>query len=77
MLRDIWYSSESSAKKLEINEIRLSLLRENGVLKPGIHWKSSPDGQRKPWNPKVLYNVKMCKKIINKIYLEEKDTIPA
>ena len=74
---NIWTSSEDAAENLEITEIRLSKLRESGLLKPGIHWKSSPYGQKKPWNPQVLYNIKMCKKLINKIYLEEKDYIAA
>ncbi len=71
MLGDIWSSSEMTAEKLGITEIKLSFLRENGILKPGIHWKSSPHGQRKPWAPKALYNVKMCRKIIDKFYSEE------
>ena len=74
---NIWTSSEAAAEKLEITEIRLSNLREKGMLKPGIHWKSSPDGQMKPWNPKALYNIKMCKKLINNLYIEEKDIIAA
>ena len=73
MLReDIWNSSELAAEKLGLTLIQLSFLRENGFLKPGIHWKSSPYGQKKPWNPTVLYDIKMCKKIINKFYFEEK-----
>ncbi len=70
MLGDIWSSSEFTAEQLGIPEIKLSCLRENGILKPGIHWKSSPLGQKKPWKPKPLYNVKMCRKIINKFYFE-------
>ena len=77
MLGNIWSSSESAAENLEITEIRLSYLRENGFLKPGIHWKSSPYGQKKPWNPQALYNINMCKKIINKIYLEENESFAA
>ena len=77
MIRDIWSSSESTAEKLGITEIRLSFFRENGLLKPGIHWKSAPYGQKKPWNPQVLYNEKMCRKIIVKYYLKEKETIAA
>ena len=73
----IWTSSADAAENLEITEIQLSDLRESGLLKPGIHWKSSPYGQKKPWNPKVLYNMKMCKKLINKIFLEENDNIAA
>ena len=77
MLGDMWSSSESTAEKLGITEIKLSFLRENGILKPGIHWKSSPLGQKKPWNPEALYNLRMCKIIINKSYFEENDSIAA
>ena len=74
---DIWSSSELAAENLGITEIKLSFLRENGILKPGIHWKSSPYGQKKPWNPKALYNVNMCRSIIDKFYFEEKDNMAA
>ena len=66
MLRNLWVSSSIAAKELEINEIDLSNMREGGFLKPGIHWKSSPYGQMKPWKPEALYNVKQCKKLIIK-----------
>ncbi|MBO8233536.1 hypothetical protein HA151_03275 [Prochlorococcus marinus XMU1419] len=71
MLGDIWISSELTAEKLGITEIKLSFLRENGILKPGIHWKSSPLGQKKPWNPKALFNIERCRNIVNKFYFEE------
>ena len=77
MLGDIWSSSEFAAKNLGITEIKLSFLRENGILKPGIHWKSSPLGQKKPWKPKALYNIKMCRSIINKFNFEENENIAA
>jgi len=77
MLGDIWFSSELTANKLGITEIKLSSLRENGILKPGIHWKSSPLGQNKPWKPKALYNIKMCRKIINQFNYEEYENIAA
>ena len=77
MLRDIWSSSELTAEKLGITEIKLSFLRENGILKPGLHWKSSPHGQKKPWKPKALYNINRCKNIINKFYFEENDDVAA
>tara|TARA_B100000401_G_C52188772_1_gene431349 strand:- start:181 stop:414 length:234 start_codon:yes stop_codon:yes gene_type:complete len=77
MLGDMWNSPDSTAKKLGISEIRLSYLRENGLLKPGIHWKSSPFGQKKPWNPKVIYNINMCRKIVNKVSIEGNDSIAA
>ena len=77
MLGVKWSSSELTAEKLGITEIKLSFLRENGMLKPGIHWKSSPQGQKKPWNPKALYIIKMCREIINKLYCEENYNIAA
>ncbi len=77
MIGDKWSSSELTAEKLGITENKLSFLRENGMLKPGIHWKSSPLGQKKPWNPKALYNIKMCRNIINIYYLEQNDSIAA
>ena len=75
MLGDMWSSSELTSQKLGITQIKLSFLRENGILKPGIHWRSSPLGQNKPWKPKALYNVELCRKIIYKFYFEEKDNI--
>ena len=77
MLGNIWSSSDSTAKELGITEIKLSYLRENGFLKPGIHWKSSPYGQKKPWNPKAIYNIKMCEKVINKLNFEENESFAA
>ena len=72
MFGNIWFKSDFAADKLGISEIKLSYLRENGLLKPGIHWCSSPYGQKKPWNPEVLYNTKLCRKLI-KNYLLEND----
>ena len=77
MLGVKWSSSEFAAEKLGITEIKLSFLRENGLLKPGIHWKSSPLGQNKPWKPKALYNINMCRKIIDKLYFEENYDVAA
>ena len=71
MLRNIWKSSNYAAKDLGTTELKLSYFRENGLLKPGIHWKSSPYGQKKPWNPDALYNTKLCKKIFDKYYCEK------
>ena len=71
MLGNIWQSSNYAAEDLGASEIKLSYFRESGLLKPGIHWKSSPYGQKKPWNPEALYNTKLCKKIIDKYYSEK------
>ena len=64
MFGDLWTSSGSMAQRLGINESTLSSLREKGILKPGIHWKSDPYGQIKPWNPVPIYNIKLCEKFI-------------
>ena len=77
MLGVKWSSSEFTAQEFGITEIKLSFLRENGMLKPGIHWKSSPLGQIKPWKPKALYNIKVCRNIINKFSFEENSSIAA
>ena len=47
----------------QLDELRKQL-REKGILKPGIHWKSDPYGQIKPWNPVPIYNIKLCEKFI-------------
>ena len=65
MLESSWYSSIYAATKLGISESELCNLREYGLFKPGIHWKSSPSGQVKPWCPEVIYNVNSCKKVIS------------
>ena len=70
MLGNIWHSSNSAAEHLGTTEIRLSYLREKGLLKPGLHWRSCPHGQKKPWNPEALYNSFLCKKIIDDYYSE-------
>ena len=69
MLEKVWYPCSLAAKKLGIKENQLSELREYLYFKPGIHWRSSPLGQIKPWNPEVIYNVNACKEVINKYNL--------
>ena len=69
MLENVWYPCKKAAEKLGIRESQLSELREYVYFKPGIHWRSSPLGQIKPWSPKVDYNINECKKVINKFNL--------
>ena len=71
MLRNLWTSSRSAAEKLGLTEKELSFLREIGLLKPGIHWKSSPKSHPRPWNPEAVYNLNLCRKIIMKMNLIE------
>ena len=77
MLENVWYPCSLAAEKLGINESQLSELREYIYFKPGIHWKSSPIGQIKPWSPKAIYNVNACKKAIIKYKLLEINEIAA
>lgn len=65
MLSDLWTSSILTSEKLGLSEDELSDMRENGIFKPGVHWKSSPYAQMKPWNPEVQYNVDLCMEIIS------------
>jgi len=69
MFDNVWESSRSAAKKLGIKETQLSELRECIFFKPGIHWRSSPFGQVKPWNPEAIYNISACEKVICKYNL--------
>tara|TARA_B100001287_G_scaffold119348_1_gene100530 strand:+ start:507 stop:782 length:276 start_codon:yes stop_codon:yes gene_type:complete len=71
MLENVWYPCGLAAEKLGIRESQLSGLREYAHFRPGIHWRSSPLGQTKPWNPEAIYNVNACKIIINKYNLLE------
>ena len=77
MLENVWYPCGLAAEKLGIRESQLSELREYFYLKPGIHWKSSPSGEIKPWIPEAIYNVNACKKVINKYNLLKINQIAA
>ena len=73
MLGNFWITSSSVAERLGINEKILSSLREKGILKPGIHWKSDPYGQIRPWSPKPVYNLKMCEKLLKAKLVDDYD----
>ena len=77
MLENLWYPCSLAAEKLGIRESQLSELREYTYFKPGIHWRSSPFGQKKPWNPEAIYDVNACKKVINKYNLLKNSQIAA
>ena len=77
MLKNVWYPCKLAAEMLGIRESQLSELREYVYFKPGIHWRSSPLGQVKPWCPEAIYNVNACEKVINKYNLLEIDRIAA
>ena len=77
MLENVWYPCSQAAEKLGIRESQLSELREFVYFKPGIHWRSSPLGEIKPWSPEAIYNVKACRKVINKYNLLKINQIAA
>ena len=77
MLENVWYPSSLAAEKLGIKESQLSELREFIYFKPGIHWKSSPLGQTKPWSPEAIYNINACVEAIRKYNLLEINLIAA
>jgi len=66
MLGNLWTSSILTSEKLGVSEEELSDMRENGIFKPGVHWKSSPNAQMTPWNPEAVYNINLCIEIISK-----------
>ena len=77
MFENVWYPCDLAAEKLGISKSQLSELREHVYLKPGIHWRSSPKGQKKPWSPEAIYNVNACKKVIIKFNLLKFNQIAA
>tara|TARA_B100000131_G_C17950293_1_gene546157 strand:+ start:504 stop:740 length:237 start_codon:yes stop_codon:yes gene_type:complete len=78
MQQYLWSSSYPASKKLGISQKYLNYLREKGLFRPGLHWKSSPCSQTKPWNPEVIYNIQLCKELLeNKSTYKEPDTFAA
>ena len=77
MLENVWDPSGIAAKKLGLRESQLSEFREYVYFKPGIHWRSSPLGQKKPWSPEAIYNVSACKLVINKYNLLKTNQLAA
>ena len=66
-----WLSGEDASRILRVAEKKLDFYREKGYLKPGYHWRSSPDPNQIPWNPKVFYCISQCKEILD--YLQDND----
>ena len=56
-----WVSGEEASSSLGVTEGTLQLWREVGYLKPGTHWRSSPDKQSRPWKPEVIYHLPWCR----------------
>jgi len=77
MLENVWFPCRLAAEKLGIRESQLSELREYVYFKPGIHWRSSPLGEIKPWCPGAIYNINECKIVIDKYNLLKINQIAA
>ena len=71
MQENHWLPEKEASEELGVSQTKLKTLREYGYLKPGTHWRSSPDPESFPWSPKVLYHLKWCKEGI--LYWSEKD----
>tara|TARA_Y100001968_G_C18797614_1_gene454097 strand:+ start:139 stop:381 length:243 start_codon:yes stop_codon:yes gene_type:complete len=63
----IWLSEKEASELLKVEEKTLGLLRLEGYLKPGSHWKSSNDPEQLPWNPKVFYCIGRCKEVLESL----------
>ena len=66
-----WIYEKAASDRLGVTEQTLQRWREIGYLKPGTHWRSSPDIQPSPWKPKVIYHFRWCKEMIE--YWQEQD----
>ena len=60
----MWFSEKEASKFLRVEAKTLELLREEGYLKPGTHWRSSNDPEQLPWRPKAFYLVSGCEKVL-------------
>ncbi len=73
MMRDTskWLSEKEAGEVLRVDQQILELLRQEGYLKPGSHWKSSNDPDQLPWKPKAFYHISWCKKVFE--YWQDND----
>ena len=68
----IWLLKKEASEALRVDVQILELLREDGYLKPGSHWRSSTDPEQLPWKPKVFYRINGCKEVVE--YWQNEDT---
>ncbi len=66
-----WVNQKLASEKLGVSEETLNSWREIGYLKPGTHWRSSPENEHRPWKPSVIYHLRWCKEIID--YWDKED----
>ncbi len=61
----MWLSKKEASAFLRVDEQTLEVLREEGYLKPGAHWRSSTDPDQLPWKPVAFYRISRCKEVID------------
>ena len=61
MKENPWVTSSQASIQLGVSEETLQYWREVGYLKPGTHWRSSPNAQTAPWTPEVIYHLRWCR----------------
>ena len=66
-----WVTENVASQKLGVSEETLRFWREVGYLKPGTHWRSSPNDPQLPWTPRVIYHLRWCTEIID--YWQKED----
>ena len=59
-----WLSIKEASVLLRVDEQTLEVLREEGYLKPGEHWRSSNDPDQLPWKPRAFYRISRCKEVL-------------
>ena len=62
----LWVSEVNASKALGVDIKTLEFFREEGLLNPGVHWKSSSDSKQLPWKPKVIYCISLCKEVFKR-----------
>ena len=67
-----WLLEKEASQVLRVNKETLEILREQGYLKPGSHWRSSSDPDQLPWKPKVFYRISCCREVVE--HLENLDS---
>jgi len=72
MKKSQWVSEKEASDLLGVSQTKLKLWREVGYLKPGTHWRSSPNDDSLPWKPNVIYHLRWCKEVIE--YWRDKDS---
>ena len=66
-----WVSEKEASKSLGVDESTLRFWRKVGYLRPGTHWRRSPEENQLHWEPKVIYHLRWCKEVIE--YWEKHD----